>query len=387
MRWLSNVRLPGTEGFWRLGLDAEARIAAVHPLAPGSAASGENWHGDRLSPAAVDLQINGGLGLAFPELTEADLPTLLQLLDTLWADGVEAISPTLVTCATADLRRALAVLQLAREQQRPERCRLLGAHLEGPFLEPNRRGAHPAQHLAMPSPAALQERIAGFENEIALLTLAPELPGALELTRQLAERGVVVCLGHSAATEAQAEAGFEAGVRMLTHTFNAMAGLHHRQPGPVAAAALRGDIALGLIADGVHVAPAMAVLLQRLAPQQLVLVSDALAPYGLPDGTYRWDERALIVEAGSCRLEDGTLAGVTLPLLEAVRRLALWSGDADGAIAAATLHPRRLLGDHRPIEALLLGLPLADTLRWSGTASDLQGHRTESTRKRNAPSE
>jgi N-acetylglucosamine-6-phosphate deacetylase len=387
MRWLSNVRLPGTEGFWRLGLDAEARIAAVHPLAPGSAASGENWHGDRLSPAAVDLQINGGLGLAFPELTEADLPTLLQLLDTLWADGVDAISPTLVTCATADLRRALAVLQLAREQQRPERCRLLGAHLEGPFLEPSRRGAHPAQHLAMPSPAALQERIAGHENEIALLTLAPELPGALELTRQLAERGVVVCLGHSAATEAQAEAGFEAGVRMLTHTFNAMAGLHHRQPGPVAAAALRGDIALGLIADGVHVAPAMAVLLQRLAPQQLVLVSDALAPYGLPDGTYRWDERALIVEAGSCRLEDGTLAGVTLPLLEAVRRLARWSGDADGAIAAATLHPRRLLGDHRPIEALLLGLPLADTLRWSGTASDLQGHRTESTRKRNAPSE
>ena len=387
MRWLSNVRLPGTEGFWRLGLDAEARIAAVHPLAPGSAASGENWHGDRLSPAAVDLQINGGLGLAFPELTEADLPTLLQLLDTLWADGVEAISPTLVTCATADLRRALAVLQLARGQQRPERCRLLGAHLEGPFLEHDRRGAHPAQHLAMPTPAALQERIAGFENEIALLTLAPELPGALELTRQLAERGVVVCLGHSAATEAQAEAGFEAGVRMLTHTFNAMAGLHHRQPGPVAAAALRGDIALGLIADGVHVAPAMAVLLQRLAPQQLVLVSDALAPYGLPDGTYRWDERALIVEAGSCRLEDGTLAGVTLPLLEAVRRLARWSGDADGAIAAATLHPRRLLGDHRPIEALLLGLPLADTLRWSGTASDLQGHRTESTRKRNAPSE
>ena len=387
MRWLSNVRLPGTEGFWRLGLDAEARIAAVHPLAPGSAASGENWHGDRLSPAAVDLQINGGLGLAFPELTEADLPTLLQLLDTLWADGVDAISPTLVTCATADLRRALAVLQLAREHHRPERCRLLGAHLEGPFLEHDRRGAHPAQHLAMPSPAALQERIAGHENEIALLTLAPELPGALELTRQLAERGVVVCLGHSAATEAQAEAGFEAGVRMLTHTFNAMAGLHHRQPGPVAAAALRGDIALGLIADGVHVAPAMAVLLQRLAPQQLVLVSDALAPYGLPDGTYRWDERALIVEAGSCRLEDGTLAGVTLPLLEAVRRLARWSGDADGAIAAATLHPRRLLGDHRPIEALLLGLPLADTLRWSGTASDLQGHRTESTRKRNAPSE
>ena len=134
---------------------------------------------------------------------------------------------------------------------------------------------------------------------------------------------------------------------MVTHAFNAMPDMHRRAPGPVAAAALRGDIALGLIADGVHVAPTMAVLLQRLAPQQLVLVSDALGPYGLPDGTYRWDERPLIVEQGSCRLEDGTLAGVTLPLLEAVRRLARWGGDAEGTIAAATLHPRRVLGDTR----------------------------------------
>jgi N-acetylglucosamine-6-phosphate deacetylase len=379
LRWLSNVRLPGADGLWRIGLEPASdgpRIAALRPLPPGSAAAGEDWGGDRLSPAAIDLQINGGLGLAFPELTEADLPTLLRLLDTLWSDGVEAIAPTLVTCATADLRRALGVLRQARAAHRPGRCRLLGAHLEGPFLEPSRRGAHPAQHLAAASPEALQERIAGFEREIALLTLAPELPGALALCRQLSAEGVVVCLGHSAASEQQAQAGFEAGVRMLTHAFNAMAGLHHRAAGPVAAAVLRGDIALGLIADGVHVAPSMAVLLQRLAPQQLVLVSDALAPYGLPDGTYRWDERPLIVEQGSCRLEDGTLAGVTLPLLEAVRRLARWSGDADAAIAAATLHPRRVLGDQRPLASLLLGLPLAETLRWSGEAAALQGRRS-----------
>ena len=147
----------------------------------------------------------------------------------------------------------------------------------------------------------------------------------------------------------------------------------------MAAAALRGDIALGLIADGVHVAPTMAVLLQRLAQQQLVLVSDALGPYGLPDGTYRWDERPLIVEQGSCRLEDGTLAGVTLPLLEAVCRLARWGGDAEGTIAAATVHPRRGLGDLRPIQELLLGLPLAETLRWSGLAADLHGRRAAGT--------
>jgi N-acetylglucosamine-6-phosphate deacetylase len=143
----------------------------------------------------------------------------------------------------------------------------------------------------------------------------------------------------------------------------------------VAAALLHGGIALGLIADGVHVAPSMAVLLQRLAPNQLVLVSDALAPYGLADGTHRWDERALIVEQGSCRLEDGTLAGVTLPLLEGVRRLARWGAPAEQAIAAATLTPRRVLGDGRSAAEMLVGLPLSEALRWSLTRERLSWRR------------
>ena len=229
-----------------------------------------------------------------------------------------------------------------------------------------------SQHLAGPSLAALNERIAGYEQEIALVTLAPELPGAQEVIAALQQRGILVSLGHSEASESQAAEAFATGVGMITHVCNAMAGLHHRAPGPIAAAALRGDVALGLIADGVHVAPSMAVLLQRLMPEQVLLVSDALAPYGLADGVHRWDQRALIVENGSCRLEDGTLAGVTLPLLEAVRRLASWSGDADRAIAAATVLPRRLLGAPDGAAAQLLGLPLAQTLRWSGDAANLR---------------
>jgi N-acetylglucosamine-6-phosphate deacetylase len=107
-----------------------------------------------------------------------------------------------------------------------------------------------------------------------------------------------------------------------------------------------------------------------------VLVSDALAPYGLADGRHRWDERELLVEQGTCRLPDGTLAGVTLPLLEGVRRLARWGGEAEAAIAAATVSPRRVLGDDRPIESLLVGLPLAETLRWSGAAPALAWQRS-----------
>ena len=371
MRWLSNVRLPrasrcshGHDRRWRVAVDGDGAIAAVEPIASGGAAAGEDWGGDWLSPAGVDLQINGGLGLAFPELGEADLPRLLELLDLLWSDGVEAICPTLVTCDPAALRQALAVLQSARQQHRPGRCLLLGAHLEGPFLAPERRGAHPRAHLCAPSLAALQERIGGLEEQIDLMTLAPELEGAGALIAALREQGILLSLGHSSATEAQAEAAYAAGVSLLTHSFNAMPGLGHREPGPIAAALRRGDVALGLIADGVHVAPSMALLLQRLAPEQLLLVSDALAPYGLGEGRHRWDERLLLVADGSCRLEDGTLAGTTLSLLEGVRRLAAWGARPEQAIAAATVTPRRVLGDERPPAELLVGLPLAETLRW-----------------------
>jgi len=382
MRWLSNVRLPqakscshGAQQRWRVGLDRSNQIEVIEPIAPGGAAAGMDWQGDWLSPGGVDLQINGGLGLAFPELSASDLPRLLELLELLWRDGVEAICPTLVTCAITPLRQSLAVLAEAREQHQAGRAQLLGAHLEGPFLEPSRRGAHPKEQLCPPSLAALAERIGGFEADIDLMTLAPELPGSEAVIAALREQGIVVSLGHSAATEAQANAAFKAGVSMLTHTFNAMPDLHRREPGAIAAAVLQGDVAMGLIADGVHVAPSMAVLLQKLAPEQVVLVSDALAPYGLSDGEHRWDERTLLVTNGTCRLADGTLAGVTLPLLEGVRRLALWSGRPERAIAAATLLPRHVLGDRRSAAEMLVGMPLGETLRWSGHGQALRWQR------------
>ncbi|HJN35437.1 MAG: N-acetylglucosamine-6-phosphate deacetylase [Prochlorococcus sp.] len=376
MRRITHIRLPQplhkapVADLWWIGLDDQARLIEVQPMPAGMAMAGESWHGDWLSPMGVDLQINGGLGLAFPELTTADLPLLLKLLDRLWADGVEAISPTLVTCGVPSLRQALEVLRQARAKHAPQRCSLLGAHLEGPFLAPERRGAHPLEHICAASLEALAERIQGFEHEIALITLAPEQPGADLLIERLRSLGVLVCLGHSAADAAQAGEAFDQGISMLTHTFNAMAGLHHRAPGPVGEACRRGGIALGLIADGVHVDPSMAVLLQRMAPDQLVLVSDALAPYGLEDGEHRWDARLLSVKAGTCRLADGTLAGVTLPLLEGCRKLARWSGEPGAAIWAATMAPRLALNNNHPLEQLLQGQRLTNLLRWKG---DLNG--------------
>ena len=378
MRRITDVQLPmplgqASDQRHTISLDSAGKIESVRPMAAGDAMEqgAESWGGDWISPRGIDLQINGGLGLAFPELTPADLPRLQQLLERLWQDGVEAIAPTLVTCGVAPLRQALAVLREARAHNGDRCCRLLGAHLEGPFLAEARRGAHPREHLANPSLEALDERIGGFETEIALVTLAPELEGAAAVIQRLRELDISVALGHSAANAEQASAGFDQGVGMLTHAFNAMPGLHHRAPGPLGEACRRGGIALGLIADGVHVNPTMAVLLQRLAPDQIVLVSDALAPYGLADGEHRWDERVLLVENGTCRLDDGTLAGVTLPQLEGVKRLARWSGQPAAAIWNATVAPRRVIANAQTLEDALIGQPLTDQLRWTMTAEEL----------------
>ena len=376
MHQITNVRLPAPlpgEGDQRYAIDLndQGLICRIGAMEADERTADADWNGNWLSPRGVDLQINGGLGLAFPELTPADLPRLEELLDLLWRDGVEAIAPTLVTCGIAPLRQALAVLQQARQQHPPGRCRLLGAHLEGPFLAEARRGAHPREHLANPSLEALEERIGGFETEIALVTLAPELEGAAAVIERLQDLGINVALGHSAANDEQARAGFDQGVGMLTHAFNAMPGLHHRAPGPLGEACRRGGIALGLIADGVHVHPTMAALLQRLAPEQIVLVSDALAPYGLTDGKHRWDERVLLVEKGTCRLNDGTLAGVTLPQLEGVKRLARWSNAPSAAIWSATVAPRRVIGDATQCMDALMGRPLTQLLRWREEEDDL----------------
>ena len=385
MRRITNVRLPAplggaTEQRHWLSLSTEGRITGIGPMGTQDSSNSqghrkpdaESWNGDWISPRGIDLQINGGLGLAFPELVPTDLPRLLELLDWLWSDGVEAIAPTLVTCGIGPLRTALAVLREARTQHCAGRCQLLGAHLEGPFLAESRRGAHPREHLASPSLAALEERIDGFESEIALMTLAPELVGADAVIQRLRDLGITVALGHSAAKADGAAKAFEHGVGMLTHAFNAMPGLHHRAPGPLGEACRRGNIALGLIADGVHVHPTMAVLLQRLAPEQTVLVSDALAPYGLADGEHRWDERVLLVNNGTCRLEDGTLAGVTLPQLEGVKRLAHWSQEVGPAIWSATVAPRRVIHIADGIQEALIGQPLSQLLRWTqNDAGDL----------------
>ncbi len=377
MRRITDVRLPqpintdSQANRWWVLLDDKDIVLSIEQMIPGTAISGENWKGDWLSPMGLDLQINGGMGLAFTELTFKELPKLFELLDRLWTDGIQAICPTFVSCDVANLREALFVLQEARKESSPNRCELLGAHLEGPFISAGSCGAHPLSNLCAPSLVALDERIKGFEDEIALVTLAPELNGSSELINKLRRLGVVVSLGHSAADADTTSLSFDQGISMLTHTFNAMPGLGHREPGPVGKAIEHGEIALGLIADGVHVNPTIVVLLHRLASHQLVLVSDVLAPYGLDVEKYHWDDRLLLVDQqGTCRLENGTFAGSTIPLLEGCIKLAKWTGDPSAAIWAATIAPRRVLGNRKAFHENCVGKSLDELLRWKFNSAE-----------------
>ncbi len=378
MRRITFVRLPDPfdtgdkNKLWDLLVNEEGIVKAVHRMNADNSRTGENWNGDWLSPRAIDLQINGGLGLAFPELTFKDIPKLTDLLDRLWLEGVEGICPTFVSCEVASLREALAVLREARKQHNSKRCQLLGAHLEGPFIASSRHGAHHLKCICPPSLAALNARIGGYEDEIALVTLAPELDGSEEVIRCLKSLGVVVSLGHSDADKEVSQLAFSRGVSMLTHTFNAMPGLQHRDPGPISQAIANGEIFMGLIADGIHVHPQMATLLTRLAAQNVVLVSDALPPYGLKEGIYQWDKRFITVDQGICRLDDGTLAGITLPLLDTCRKLTSWTKAPSSAIWSATMAPRWALGEKLQPEEYLVGKFLKDLLRWKCNFDDFE---------------
>ena len=379
MRKITNIRVPQPEknedenNLFSLILDEHGIIQSIDKSSKWDSSYDEDWCGDWLSPRAIDLQINGGLGISFTDLTFNKIPKLLTLLDRLWLDGVEGICPTFVSCSIDQFQLGMKVLKETKKHTSINRCRLLGAHMEGPFLCESYSGAHDIENICKPSISALNERIKGFESEIALMTLAPELKGSFDVISRLRELNILVSLGHSSADFDSAMKAFSNGVTMVTHTFNAMKGLHHRAIGPVGAAARRDDVFLGLIADGVHVHSDMIRLLKIIAPKQIVLVSDAISAYGLGDGSFDWDKRLITVENGLCRLPDETIAGSTLPLLEACKKMANWINDPSAAIWMATLAPRLVLSQSKiTAKSFFIGKNMQYLLRWKMNSCNQQ---------------
>jgi N-acetylglucosamine-6-phosphate deacetylase len=258
--------------------------------------------------------------------------------------GVTSWLPTVVTAPPSARAHAMAALAAFDD---PTAAVPLGLHLEGPFLAPERRGAHDPSHLALPSRDVVAAEGWAAAAGVALVTLAPELPGALDVVRTLVARGVTVAAGHSSATAAQAAAALDAGVTYVTHLFNAMAPLHHREPGLAGVALTDERARVGLIADGIHVDPVVARLAARALGDRLSLVTDAVAALGAGPGAGTLGSLGIEVAAAdlSVRLPDGTLAGSTLALDRAVRNAVAFAGlDLAAAVRAVTATPAAVLG-------------------------------------------
>ena len=320
-------------------LVVDGAIAAVGPsLSAPDGAVLVSADGLLVAPGSIDLQLNGAHGIDLTEEPER----LWEVAALLPRYGVTGFLPTIVTSPPEVVDRAMVAL--AARPAGFVGAEPLGLHLEGPMLNPDRRGAHPGSLLRQPEPSL----VSGWSRQagVALVTLAPELPGAVPIIEQLVGNGVVVSAGHTAASVSELSAAVDAGVSYITHLFNAMAPFSHRSPGPIGVALADPRLTVGLIADGIHVHPtAVAVAWRALGPDRLNLVSDAVAALGLPAGPSRLAGRDVTVGEGGVRLADGTLAGSATALDEAVRNLLAFTGcSVSEALGTVTSTPARVLG-------------------------------------------
>ncbi|HEY5229325.1 MAG TPA: N-acetylglucosamine-6-phosphate deacetylase [Galbitalea sp.] len=328
------------DDFWMFVTDdtIASTGTGVGPAADETVDVGGAW----LTPGFLDLHSHGAGGYSYDDGPEA----ISAGLAVHRAHGTTRSVISLVTNPIPLLEAGLAAIAglVASDPL------ILGSHLEGPYLSPARAGAHNPELLRDPQPAELDRLLDAARGTLRQLTIAPELPNALELIQILVENGVVVAIGHSEADFALARTAFDAGARLLTHAFNAMPGIGHRAPGPVVAAFEDDRITLELILDGEHVHPDVAALVFRSAPGRVALITDAMAAAGGADGDYPLGSLTVEVHDGLAHIAGtDTLAGSTLTqdraLLLAIERVGL---EPRTAVEALTLTPARVLGlEHR----------------------------------------
>jgi N-acetylglucosamine-6-phosphate deacetylase len=290
-----------------------------------------------IAPGFIDLQVNGGFGVDVGEAPMAIRTLAARLPET----GVTAFLPTVITSPPEFYPKAIAAFQATRDAPGAQP---LGLHIEGPFLSPERHGAHRRDIIENADPCLLDTLLES--DAVRLVTLAPERRDAPELIEKLRKRGVLISLGHTNATYDQFEAGVDAGARMATHLYNAMAPFGHREPGATGAALLDDRITVGLIADCVHTHPAsLQLALRAKGARHIALVTDMMAAAGMPPGRYALGGQDVTVEGAAARLVNGTLAGSLLTMDQAVRNMVQWTdATASDALRMASEVPARLLG-------------------------------------------
>jgi len=299
-------------------------------------------------PGFVDVHIHGAGG---HDVMEADASALDKITSTVARFGTTSIVATTVTApieATCHSLEGIAQYIRAHESTADNArfgADVLGIHLEGPFINPERRGVHPSESILAPSVETLEKFRTAAGNLIKIITIAPEMPGALKLIAAAIADGIVVGLGHTDADYAQARAAIQAGARHAVHVYNAMRPFTHRDPGVISAVLTDADVTAEIIADGVHVAgPAIQVLLGTKGFDTVLLVSDGTAATGMRDGTYRLGGFEVSVKDGVVRNSEGKLAGSTLTIDRAIRYLVDLGVPMVDAIRMATILPARRLG-------------------------------------------
>jgi N-acetylglucosamine-6-phosphate deacetylase len=305
-----------------------------------------------ITPGLVDVHIHGYLG---DDASDGNADGLRRIARALLANGVTSFLPTTMTMPWDVLEKAFAAVRTVMNESAKtgfSGAQILGCHAEGPFINPEKKGCQDSAAILPPD----ADKALEHQDVIRLMTIAPEMPGGMAFIRRLtSESGITLSMGHTAATYEQALAAFHAGVTHVTHLFNAMTGLHHRNPGTVGAA-LGHDVTCELIADTFHVHPGLFRVLRDLKGNRLALVTDCTRAGGLKDGAYTLGGQTFHVNGMECRLADGTIAGSVLKLNEAVRNMRIHADiPLYEAVAMASANPAASIGADKTKGALEAG--------------------------------
>jgi N-acetylglucosamine-6-phosphate deacetylase len=293
-------------------------------------------------PGYIDIHVHGGGG---SDVMDGEYEAIKQVATTHSRFGTTAFLPTTMTMTKDKIIKSLKSIHEARLKGTGT-AEILGIHLEGPYINPEKKGAQKEEDIKKVSVEEFLEFNQASGNLIRLVTIAPEMPGAIDFIRWLHQQGIIVSVGHSNATYKQVQEGIQAGLSHVTHIFNAMRGLHHREPGVVGAALSSPKLIVEMIADGIHLHPMVLKMLTQIKEsEKLVLITDAMRATGFKEGTYDLGGQEVIVTQGQAKLKNGTLAGSVLTMDKAVKNLVTKVGiSLLNAVQMASYNPAKCLG-------------------------------------------
>ena len=313
--------------------------------------AGIDLAGAYVIPGLVDVHIHGACGADF---SDGDYDGLVAMAKHLAKKGVTSFAPASMTLPYGVLAQAFATAEKLRDERPAGAARLVGIHMEGPFFSEKKKGAQNGAYLKTPDFAAFQKLYDGCGGLVRIVDVAPELAGAESFTRQAAKL-CTVSVAHTDGNYEEAKAVFTAGATHLTHLFNAMPPVHHRNPGVIGAASEEEKVRAELICDGLHVHESAVRMAFRLFPGRIVLVSDALRCCGMPDGEYTLGGQPVFLEKGVAKLKDGTIAGAATDLYEDLQNAVKFGVSKEEAVLSATLNPAKAIGLDGEIGSIALG--------------------------------